>query len=177
MEADPMRRVERGFEALIFRARWLVAPFLLGLLGAVLLLLYRFIVDLYALALRVPTQGWHDLIVGVLNLIDITLTANLVLIVIFSGYENFIRNIKHGDHPDWPASLTDVDFTALKQKLLGSIAVIAAVDALAWYLDLEGTTDLAKLGWAIGFPLMFVVAFLMLAIADRVSRRGKDEAE
>jgi uncharacterized protein (TIGR00645 family) len=172
-----MRGGGRAFQTLILLSRWLAAPFLVGLLGGLVLLLYRFFADLYALALRVPTAGWHDLVVGVLNLIDIALTANLVLIVIFSSYENFICKIEPGEHPDWPAGLIDVDFAALKQKLLGSIAVIAAIDALAWYLDLEETADLTKLGWAIGFPLMFVAALLMLAIADRLGHHRTDKAE
>ena len=70
-----------------------------------------------------------------------------------------------------------VDFSALKEKLLGSIVIIAAVDALAWYLDLEKLSDTSKLGWAIGFPLMFVVALLMLAIADRLGRAANHKAE
>lgn len=172
-----MRPSERAFQALIFYSRWLAAPFLVGLLAALVLLLYRFFADLVTLALHLSGQGWHELVVGVLNLIDITLTANLVLIVIFSGYENFIQKIEFKDHPDLPSGLINVDFSALKQKLLGSIAVIAAVDALAWYLDLEGTTDTAKLGWAIGFPLMFVAALLVLAIADRLGRHGKGASE
>ncbi len=163
-------RSEDTFQKLIFFCRWLVAPFFVGLLVALILLLYRFFADLFALAIRLSSLGWHELIVGVLNLIDIALTANLILIVIFSGYENFIRKVKADEQHDWPAGLIDVDFNALKQRLLGSIAVIAAVDALAWYLDLEQTTETAKLVWAIAFPLMFVVAMLMLAIADRLTR-------
>ena len=72
-----------------------------------------------------------------LNLVDLALTANLVLIVIFSSYENFIRRIDPADHPDWPEGLSQVDFGELKQKLLGSIVGIASVDALAWYFDLD----------------------------------------
>ena len=70
-----------------------------------------------------------------------------------------------------------VDFSALKEKLLGSIVIIAAVDALAWYLDLEKEADPSKLGWVIAFPLMFVVALLMLAIADRLGRAPSHKAE
>jgi uncharacterized protein (TIGR00645 family) len=169
-----MRRSERAFQSLIFLSRWLAAPFLVGLMGSLVLLLYRFFADLFALAVRVPTEDWHDLIVGVLNLVDITLTANLILIVIFSGYENFIRKIEVDEHAYLPAGLIDVDFGALKQKLLGSIAVIAAVEALAWYLDLQGTIDATKLVWAVGFPLMFVGAQLMLAIADRLGRKSSN---
>ncbi len=169
-----MRQSRDVVQTLILYSRWLAAPFLFGLLLAVLLLMYRFFADLYALAMHVSGQGWHDLIVGVLNLVDIALTANLLLIVVFSGYENFIQRIEPGEESNWPAGLIDIDFSALKQKLLGSIAVIAAVDALAWYLDLEQTADMTKLGWAVGFPLMFAGALLMFAIADRLDRRHKN---
>lgn len=172
-----MRRGERAFQTLIFASRWLIAPFLVGLLLALVLLLYRFFADLYELALQLPTQGWHDLVVGVLNLVDIALTANLIVIVIFSGYENYLQKPARDEHPELPPGLIDVDFGALKQKLLGSIAVIAAVDALAWYLDLPETADNAKLAWAIGFPLMFGVTMVLLALADWLERRGKDGAK
>src|SRR5581483_7650925 len=105
-------------------------------------------------------------LVGVLNLIDLTLTANLILIVVFSAYENYIHKVEPPDQPNWPAGLIDIDFSAVKQKLLGSIAGIAAVDALAWYLHLEEYADTAKLTWALAFPLMFVGAMALLALAD-----------
>jgi len=172
-----MRRSERGFEAAIFLSRWLIAPFLVGLFCSLILLIYRFVADFYALALELPRLAWHDLAVGVLNLIDVSLVANLLLIVIFSAYDNFIRKIDPADHPDWPAGLIVVDFNALKQKLLGSIVIIAAVDALAWYLDLEKLADTSKLGWAIAFPLMFVISMLMLAIADRLGHPANHKAD
>ena len=92
-----MRQSRDVVQTLIFYSRWLAAPFLCGLLLAVLLLMYRFFADLFALAMHVSGQGWHDLIVGVLNLVDIALTANLLLIVVFSGYENFIQRIEPGE--------------------------------------------------------------------------------
>ena len=165
-----MRQVERAFQAAIFFSRWLLAPFLIGLVLCLLLLIYRFFGDFYQLAVTLPTLTWHDLIVGVLNMIDIVLTANLVLIVIFSGYDNFLRKFTAEEQADWPEGVTAIDFTALKQRLLGSIAVIAAVDALAWYLDIEKEVDRTKLVWVIAFPLMFVAAMLMLAIADRLNK-------
>jgi uncharacterized protein (TIGR00645 family) len=167
-----MRQVERGFQALIFVSRWLIAPFLIGLICCVALLIYRFFADFYELAGKVPTFSWHDLVVDVLNLVDVALTANLVLIVIFAGYENFIRKIEPPERDGLPDGLTNIDFGALKQKLLGSIVVIAAVDALAWYLDLEKYTDTSKLGWALAFPLMLVVSMLILAIADWLGRHA-----
>jgi uncharacterized protein (TIGR00645 family) len=163
----------RYIQASIFFSRWLLAPFLLGLLVCMLLLIYRFFGDLYALVIQVPTMNWHDTVTGVLNLVDLTLTANLVLIVIFSGYENFIRRIDAADHPEWPEGLTQVNFAELKQKLLGSVVSIAAVDALAWYFDLENSPDTSKLGWVLAFPVTLVVVMLMMAIADRLGRHSR----
>jgi uncharacterized protein (TIGR00645 family) len=165
-----MQRIERGFQAVIVFTRWLLAPFLVGLALCLFLLMFRFFADFYHLASRLLDETWHELIVGVLNMIDIVLTANLVLIVISSGYENFIHKIE--GRPDLPEGLTSIDFGVLKQRLLGSIAVIASVDALAWYLDLETASDNTKLVWVISFPLMFAVAMLILSLADRATRRN-----
>jgi uncharacterized protein (TIGR00645 family) len=121
-------------------------------------------------------MNWHDLVTNVLNLVDLALTANLILIVIFSSFENFIRRIDPAEHPDWPVGLTQVDFAELKQKLLGSIVGIAAVDALAWYFDLEKEPDTTKLIWVLAFPLTFAACMLILAIADRLGRQPDKRA-
>ena len=161
----------RYIQASIFFSRWLLAPFLLGLLLCLFLLIYRFFGDLFVLVGEMRQTNWHDLVTSVLNLVDLALTANLILIVIFSSYENFIRRIDPADHPDWPEGLMQVDFSELKQKLLGSIVGIAAVDALAWYFDLEKEPDTTKLVWVLAFPLTFAACMLILAIADRLGRR------
>jgi len=162
----------RAIQAAVFWSRWLLAPFLVGLACCVLLLIIRFFEDFYGFAIKVQSLSWHDLVVDILNLLDVALTANLILIVIFSTYENFIHKVGPDEQSDWPEGLVNVGFSELKQKVLGSIAVIAAVDALAWYLDLEKTADVAKLSWAIAFPLMFGLALLLLAFADWLSRAG-----
>jgi uncharacterized protein (TIGR00645 family) len=167
----------RYIQASVFFSRWLLAPFLLGLLLCLLLLIYRFFGDLFELALQVRGMNWHDLVTNVLNLVDLALTANLVLIVIFSSYENFIRRIDASAHPDWPHGLTQVDFGALKQKLLGSIVGIAAVDALAWYFDLEKEPDTSKLIWVLGFPVAFAVVMLLLAVADWLTGLRRQHGE
>jgi uncharacterized protein (TIGR00645 family) len=168
-----MQPIVRGFEGVISLSRWLLAPLLVGLVLTLLLLIYRFFADFLDVALRLRGLSWHELIVGVLNMVDIVLTANLVLIVVFSGYENFLHKVEAHDHEDWPEGLTAIDFGALKQRVMGSIAVIAAVDALAWYLDLEKSADNVKLTWVAAFPLVFVVAMLLMAVADRVSRHDR----
>ena len=163
----------RYIQASVFFSRWLLSPFLIGLLACMALLIYRFFGDLFLLIPKVPGIDWHDLITEVLNLVDLALTANLILIVIFSSYENFIRKIDPADYPDWPEGLTQVDFGELKQKLLGSIVGIAAVDALAWYFDLEKQpADTTKLVWVLAFPLTFAACMLILAVADWLTGRA-----
>lgn len=161
----------RGIQTAMFLSRWLMVPFLIGLVCSVVLIAIRFFINLFALVTRLVVESWQDLVVDVLNLIDLTLAANLVLIVAFSAYGNYIRKIDDADRSDWPPGLVDIDFSAMKQKLLGSIAGIAAVEALAWYLDLESHADTAKMGWAIAFPIMFVAAMGLLAFADWLGRR------
>jgi uncharacterized protein (TIGR00645 family) len=165
------RAVGRGIQTAMFLSRWLMVPFLVGLVCSVVLIAIRFYINLLELVGRLLAESWQDLVVDVLNLIDLTLTANLVLIVAFSAYGNYIRKIEQADQSDWPPGLIDIDFSEMKQKLLGSIAGIAAVDALAWYLDLENHADTSKLGWAMAFPLMFVAAMALLAFADWLGRR------
>jgi len=167
----------RFIQVAIFFSRWLVAPFLIGLLGCLVVLLYQFFTDLIALLLQARRATWHETVTSVLNLVDLALAGNLVLIVIFSGYENFIRRIDAAAHPDWPEGLTQVDFSELKQKLLGSVVGIAAVDALAWYFDLEKESDTSKLIWVLGFPLVFAVVMLILAVADWLSENRKQSAK
>jgi len=115
----------------------------------------------------------------VLALIDITFTANLVLIVIFSGYENFVSKIEAGDHdrPDW---MTKVDFGGLKQKLMTSIVAISAIQVLRAFLNIDqssGPPDSTKLAWLVGIHVLFLGSLLAVVVADRISDPGKPAAE
>jgi uncharacterized protein (TIGR00645 family) len=88
-----LKRVETGLEGILFSSRWLMAPFYLGLVISLAVLLYKFILELWEFILHVPHAKEADVILGVLSLIDISLTGNLILIVVFSGYENFVSKI------------------------------------------------------------------------------------
>jgi uncharacterized protein (TIGR00645 family) len=163
------QRIERGFESLLFNSRWLMAPFYFGLAISLLVLLYEFVVVLFEFVMHAPMATEASIILGVLSLIDITLTGNLILIVIFSGYENFVSRIDPGGHPDWPEWMTKVDFGALKQKLLASIVAISAIQVLKAFMNLDASFSPERLGWLVGIHLVFVVSTLVLAFADRIS--------
>ena len=160
-------RTRRGFEYVLFNSRWLMAPFYLALVISLAVLLYKFSLLLFEFILHVQSAKESDVILGVLSLIDVTLTGNLVLIVVFSGYENFVSRIDPGDHPDWPEWMTKVDFAGLKQKLMASIVAISAVQVLKAFMNMDTVFDPQKLGWLVGVHLVFVVSALLLALSDR----------
>jgi uncharacterized protein (TIGR00645 family) len=99
------------------------------------------------------------------------------MIVVFSGYENFVSRIDPGDHPDWPEWMTKVDFAGLKQKMLASIVAISAIQVLKAFMNIDVAFDAQKMGWLVGVHLAFVVSALMLALSDRWgSDHGSGEA-
>jgi uncharacterized protein (TIGR00645 family) len=161
------KRAEWVLESLLFNSRWLMAPFYLALVVSLAVLLYKFGLLLFEFILHAPSAKESDIILGVLSLIDVTLTGNLVLIVVFSGYENFVSRIDPGDHPDWPEWMTKVDFAGLKQKLMASIVAISAVQVLKAFMNIDTVFDAQKLGWLVGVHLVFVVSALLLALSDR----------
>ena len=169
-----MNRIARAIETIILGSRWLVAPFLLGLIIGLGALLYTFIVKLIGFVATVNRAPEDEVIVGVLKLVDLSLTANLLLIVIASSYQNFVAHIATADNPRWRGGLIGIGFAGLKQKLLGSIVAIAAINVLEWFMDIERHTDNIKLAWLVGILLAFAVAMLVLAIADRVGSTGKN---
>ncbi len=167
-------QIERRLETVMLAGRWLMLPFFAGLLIAILMLLYKFGVELLGGFQRLPGASSAEVLVGVLNLLDYVLAANLTLIVIFAGYQNFVAKIETARYPQLPDDLGRVSFTTLKQKILGSIVALAAVEMLEVYMNLQTYPDTSKLGWLIGMQLTFVVSMLMLAIADRLAEhRGK----
>jgi uncharacterized protein (TIGR00645 family) len=162
-----LKRLEWVLESILFNSRWLMAPFYLGLALGLAVMLYKFVLLLFEFVLHVNAAKESDIILGVLSLIDVCLIANLVLIVIFSGYENFVSRIDPGDHPDWPEWMTKVDFAGLKQKLMASIVAISAIQVLKAFMNIDGALDAQKLGWLVGMHLVFVVSALLLALSDR----------
>src|SRR5437879_12695454 len=115
-----LKRVERGFESAIFNSRWLMAPFYFGLVVSLAVLLLKFCMILWEFIAHAPGSKESDIILGVLSLIDVSLTGNLILIVVFSGYEHFVSKIDPGGHPDWPDWMTRVNFGGLKLQPLAS---------------------------------------------------------
>jgi uncharacterized protein (TIGR00645 family) len=162
-------------EAIIFNSRWLIAPFLLGLVVGLAALVLKFLIKLYEFVIHIPQAPPADVIVGILTLVDLTLVASLIVLVICSIYDNFITDIDPAKHPEWPEGLVKIGFSGLKQKLFGAIAVIAAVNVLEWFMDIERQADNTKLAWVVGILLTFAVSMLILAVADWLSERKNEQ--
>jgi uncharacterized protein (TIGR00645 family) len=170
-----MRQVERILESCIFNSRWLAAPFYVGLALALILLLVQFVVQFAAVAVAAWRPTESPLILGILTLIDLALTANLILIVIFSGYENFVSKIDVPvrDRPDW---MTKIDFNGLKQKLMSSIVAISAIQVLKGIIDL-GNYDSGRMAWLVGIHALFLLSLLVVVIADRLGESAEHPSE
>jgi uncharacterized protein (TIGR00645 family) len=168
-----MNQVARWIELVAFSSRWLVVPFLLGLIVGLAALIFKFALKLVEFVLHLQAADSTEIITGLLGLVDLTLTANLVVIVICSSYENFVAPIDYPEHPGWPPGLVRIGFAGLKQKLLGSIVAIAAVNVLEWFADIDRQTDSTKLAWVVAILLTFAVTMVLLALADRLSSDGR----
>ena len=172
--------LESLIERVLTASRWVLAPFFLGLALGLLILLIKFMQELYHLAIVALTVTEAEAILGVLSLVDLALTGALVLIVIFSGYENFVSRIDQTRARDWPSWMGSIDFTALKIKLLGSIVAISAIQLLKQFMAVKTTSD-RDLWWSAGIHLVFVVSSVLLALSDRLSAghvepEGKEKA-
>ncbi len=166
-----MMRIERALEKVLFASRWLLAPFYFALVLALLTLLYKAMAEVWHLLTHVTTSRDSDVILGVLSLVDLTLTGSLLIIVIFSGYENFVSRIDEADHPDWPEWMGKIDFTGLKLKLLSSIVAISAIQVLKGFMDVKNLSD-RDLMWLVIIHVVFVGSGVFLALTDRIAESG-----
>ena len=168
------KRTETLLERLIFASRWLLAPFYLGLAVSIIVLLVKFMAELLHLVLGAFTLSEPDVILGVLTLVDLALTGSLLIIVIFSGYENFVSKIDHSGHTDWPEWMGTIDFAALKLKLLSSIVAISAIQLLKQFMSVKTITPENEkvLFWLVIIHVVFVVSSVLLALSDRIAGHG-----
>ena len=168
--------MEKYIEKFLFASRWILAPFYIGLVGALVLLLITFTQELAHLAANITNIQGQDAILGCLSLIDLSLAANLVLIVMFTGYENFVSKIDVEEHVDKPSWNGKVDFTGLKIKLIISIVAISGIHLLKVFVDIA-KYDPAHIKWMVIIHATFVVSGVMLALMDHVIGRTKALSE
>jgi uncharacterized protein (TIGR00645 family) len=177
--SPPRRSLETQLESGLFAGRWLMAPFYVGLLLALVLLLVVFLRELVE-GVPAALQSEEQAILLVLSLVDLSLAGNLILIVTFSGYENFVSKMHMQNHVDRPAWMGAVDFSGMKLKLIGSIVAISAISLLRAFMQMAeadsaadaAAPDTVKLGWMIGLHITFVVSGVLFALMDWISEKS-----
>lgn len=167
-----MKRLESAFEHFLFASRWLMAPIYFGLVLALVVLLVKFGKEVWHLFSFILTATGAELIIGVLSLVDIALIMNLLIIIIFSGYENFVSKMDdlhgHADRPDW---MGHIGFSDLKIKLIGSMVAISGIELLKAFMNV-GNLDDRHLAWMVGIHVTFIVSGLLYALMDRIQAGG-----
>src|ERR1700744_5308849 len=168
----PRNVIEKVLETLLFNSRWVLAPVLLGLVLSLFMLLIDFGQELFHDLPNVLVMSTEQVILSVLTLIDLSLGMNLVLIVVFSGYENFVSKIDTGGSEDRPHWMGTLDFSGLKMKLIGSIVGISAISLLRAFMEItesHGPVDETKLKWMVILHITFIVSGLLFAAMDWVA--------
>src|SRR6476659_4273499 len=163
--------VERNLERGLFASRWLMAPFYVGLVIALMVLIVVFV---RAIVLELPDLATLDeakVILWILTLIDLSLAANLVVMVIFAGYENFVSKMDIEGHPDRPAWMGTIDFSAMKLKLVASIVAISAIHLLKAFMSLDSYSR-EQLIFLVVIHLTFVISGVLLALMDYIADKA-----
>ena len=163
---------EHAIESVIYLSRWLMAPLYLGLIAALAILVVTFFRELAHELPLVMESEEKDILLFVLTLVDLSLAGNLVLIILFSGYENFVSKMEtaHADHdrPDWMGTL---DFSGLKIKLVASIVAISAIHLLKVFMNLGQYTE-EQTRWYVIIHLTFVLSGVGFAIMDLIEEKA-----
>jgi uncharacterized protein (TIGR00645 family) len=161
----------------LFRARWLLAPLYVGLVGTLILLAIRFVQEFIHIATDFSDKTGQEFILDILALLDLTLLANLILIVIFAGYENFVSRIDAAhesvDRPHWMGT---IDFSGLKIKLIGSLVAISVIELLKDFIELSGVETVGEgTIWRVLIHLTFVVSGVLFALMDWIADKREVE--
>lgn len=167
-----LKKVEHSLEKTIFNSRWMLAPFYLGLVLGIILLFIKFVQELWHMTTHIFIASEADAIVGILALVDMSLVASLLLIIIFSGYEIFVSKIDTGNHTDRPDWMGKIDFSGLKLKVIGAIVAISAIDLLKSFMDIPremSDADATSLMWKVIIHMTFVLSGVLFAIMDKVA--------
>ena len=164
--------IREAFERVLFAARFLLAPLYLALAISLVAIVFKCGLHLYELLTQLPNLNDEAVLLSELGIVDLTLTASLVVIVFLSGYTNFVAPVlmrKDDGRPHW---IAEIDFTELKLKLMASIVAISAIKLLEGFMNIDNETD-RELYWNVGIHLTFVVSTLLLALTDWFTHRTR----
>ena len=161
--------MERTFERLMYASRWILAPIYLGLSIALLLLGIKFFQEALHTLPHVLELKEADLVLVTLSLVDIALVGGLLVMVMLSGYENFVSRIDVADGTEKLSWLGKLDSGSLKQKVAASIVAISSIHLLKAFMNAQNISN-DKLMWYVIIHLTFVLSALGMALVDRMNQ-------
>jgi uncharacterized protein (TIGR00645 family) len=161
--------IENIAEKFLYASRWLLAPIYLGLSFGLLLLGLKFFQEIFHILPIVFSTGEADLVLIILSLIDLSLVGGLIVMVMLSGYENFVSNIDLDDGSEKLSWLGKMDAGSLKQKVAASIVAISSIHLLQKFMNAQ-SVDNDKLMWFVIIHLTFVVSAIGMAYVDKINK-------
>lgn len=162
---------------LVVLSRWALVPLFLGLGVALVLLVVAFCLQLWGLLVHLVTASETEVLIALLSLIDLTLVGGLMVIVICSGYENFVGRIEASRTKGWPAWMMRVNFSVLKQKLFASMMAIAGVTLLKALMKLEVSVSETQVKWLAVANIILAVSYVVLTVSDRFGHHAAADDE
>lgn len=163
-------KIKYGISTVIFTGRWLQLPLYLGLIVILAAYVYRFIGELFHLVVHL--NGFNDtqIMLGVLDLIDVVMIANLLIMVVMGGYETFVSQLNLKDHPDNPEWLDHLDAGAMKIKLALSLVGISSIHLLRTFIDPTKMGNFSVM-WQVIIHMTLIVSALAIAWTNRLIDR------
>ena len=170
--SNPIQLIERGFEIMIFASRWIQAPLYGGLIIAEVLYAYKFLNELWHMVHDLGESSETVFMLGILSLIDITMVANLLTMVVIGGYATFVSKLNLEGHPDRPDWLSHVDPGTIKIKLAASLIGISSIHLLKAFVNVSNTPP-EHIQWQILIHMTFLGSAILLAWTDKLMSKEK----
>jgi len=169
---SPLSLIEHVFEMVVFSSRWIQAPLYAGLIVAELLYAYKFLLELWEMVVHIQKVEETVFMLGVLGLIDVTMVANLLTMVIIGGYATFVSKLDLETHPDRPDWLTHVDPGTIKIKLAASLVGISSIHLLKAFVDVA-IENPDHIKWKIFIHMTFLGSAILLAWTDKIMQKER----
>lgn len=162
--------MEVMIERMMYAARWLLAPIYIGLSLALVALGLKFFQEIFHVLPHVFEIGEADLVLVVLSLIDIALVSGLIIMVMFTSYENFVSRIELSEDTEKLSWLGTLDTNSLKSKVAASIVAISSIHLLKIFMNAQNI-DNEKLIWYVVMHLTFVISAVAMGLLDKATRK------
>ena len=162
--------MERFIENAMYASRWILAPIYFGLSLGLLALALKFFQEVFHVIPNVFALSESDLILVILSLIDMALVGGLLVMVMISGYENFVSQLDIDEHKEKLSWLGKMDASSLKNKVAASIVAISSIHLLRVFMDAKNVPD-NKLMWYVIIHLTFVLSAFVMGYLDKISKK------